>query len=594
MTIDHNAPRPTHIRRRACRSTQHTLAADTSPARYHYPVRAERAGSGERDWRIAIPGVAIAASLVVRTLFWFRRDYGHDDFYLAYLATIRSTGARAGIDFEVPNFTPVAELLAPLFRLFPESFLPLDIARGIILLNSFILLFLVYRLARALGAVPLWSAVAVVIVTWQPDFILRIEDVRADALSASFLCGSILLLVSGGGIRDSTAHRRDAFSGLLFGVSVALSYKYLIASPFFLIALIARSREGWWKRLIAFFASTALLPLLYFAWRIAADGHEVVGTVLRGILVGRNEWASPGLFYLRRTLSTSLVTILLIAAGFAAYAVAAALQRKLTKPVVYALLTLGFLVAYVALNPFLFPYNFILLLSLFAPLVSGLQFLFRDRLRSATIATLAITLLVVSAGAPALADTIVRTNRAQRDLVRWIWDATEPSDRLWDWQGMHFGRPGTTHWYFFGARHREYLRGDWYSLSAEWRNSGVVMLIENFRFRYMSPSDVDFMLRHYEKVAPCIWLAGTTIPADDLLGGTATVDLVASGDYRVIPSTGVIIDGREARAVEFLSSGTHTVSSVSGQSVSIIHATETDAGRAPPCPQDEPLLYGLD
>src|SRR5262249_29599685 len=153
----------------------------------------------ERDepqrWLVAIPLLTLAIRIALHLVTWFRRDYHHDDFYIAYVTWLRSVGAKPGVDFQVFLYNPLEEFLWPLFKLFPESFLPLEIAKGLILAAAACLLYTVYRLARRAGASPAWSLAAGSLVAWQKDFGLRVSDVRSDPFAILCVLWSLLFVL---------------------------------------------------------------------------------------------------------------------------------------------------------------------------------------------------------------------------------------------------------------------------------------------------------------------------------------------------------------------------------------------------------------
>ena len=118
-------------------------------------------------WASWFPVTAIGAWLILEGRTWFTRPYTHDDFYFAYLAWLRSVKARPGVDVDARLYTPFVEFFSPFFRLWPESFLPLDIGRGFMLAVGLALLATIYVLARRLGAETPWALSAVAFAAWQ-------------------------------------------------------------------------------------------------------------------------------------------------------------------------------------------------------------------------------------------------------------------------------------------------------------------------------------------------------------------------------------------------------------------------------------------
>lgn len=540
----------------------------------------------QSDRRLWLPWLAVVASLLVRVAFWFGRDFSHDDFFTAYIASMRALGAKPGRDFYLPSFLPAAELLAPLFRWFPESFLPLDIARALVLVLSLLLLSVCWRLTREIGGSPAAAVLAVLIVTWQSDFVARIADIRAEPVAALFLLVSCLAILQG----------RVSWSGVFFGLALAMAYKYVVAGPFLVMALFLRGG----RRLHSFFrfaAFSIIAPAAYFGWRLAADGREVFLSVVHETAASTRAVGSDKAFYLGRSFSSSWFSLILIAAGLTAAIWKYGRRREGAPVAAYAVLATTFSIVYVAINPFIFPYTAVLLVPILAPLVAGLSPVIEHiRHRNLQLSALAAaTLCIAFQGLPAVVTTSQRTNRHQRQVVRWIWRNTRPDDHVFDWQGMHFGRPGIFHWYQFGAIRGRYEQG-WYSLADEWRRYGIHLLIDNFRFRYMKPSDRDFLATHFVKIDQCLLAPGGIFNAPAVQKGVL-FDAVAGGSYQTRGGP-LFIDGRLTGEWTTLTAGPHTISRSGSPAAGPAGLVLTTPGakRDPmPCPPiGEPLLYGLD
>src|SRR5687768_2150371 len=102
----------------------------------------------------------LVLSLLIRLLVNWRRPYVQDDFFWAYTAWLRSGPGVPNRDYYLANFTPLAEIAAPLFRWFPESLIPMHIARGVFFVVGVALVYACYRLTRTLGASVGWALAA--------------------------------------------------------------------------------------------------------------------------------------------------------------------------------------------------------------------------------------------------------------------------------------------------------------------------------------------------------------------------------------------------------------------------------------------------
>src|ERR1043166_4435164 len=184
-------------------------------------------------WLEIVAFATLAISLIHRVITTWSREYISDDFYFAYAAWLRSGPGVPHRDYYMPNFTPLAELAAPLFRMYHDTFRPLEICRGVMLLIGFALVYATYRLALALGANRLWALIAVNLLTWQKHFSSRISDIRSDQIAALLLVmGAIVLLRHPGTM--STAIK----AGLLLGAAGAVTFKLGLVAPFFGIAIL--------------------------------------------------------------------------------------------------------------------------------------------------------------------------------------------------------------------------------------------------------------------------------------------------------------------------------------------------------------------
>jgi hypothetical protein len=523
-----------------------------------------------RDARLLKIAAAIVAgvSVAIRTAFWFRRGYNHDDFYFAFLSWLRSTPLVPGRDYYVPNFNVFTELWAPLFRWFPDSFAPLDAARALVLIVSFVLLALTYRLTRALTGSAAWALAAVAVVSWQGSFMLRIGDVRSDAIAAAFLMAAVLTVIES---------RRFFAAGLLAGCAMVFATKLIYAMPFIVAGALWKER-----RLRIFVATTlgcAIPPVAYLFWRIAADGERVVLLTAHDIIFATRSQGQTHENSIEALRSAPLLWLLLAAGACVLIA------RRRGAISAYALLATAFVIVFLWRNPFLYPYNFVILLPVAVPLLAGLD-VPHDKARTVVIA--AILAFAVIGGIRPTRRMLGQTNVEQRRFVRWMWAATPPGEAVFDWQGVVFGRRSVNHWYLYGAIAAPYSDGRWFSLADEWRRARVTWMIPNYRFEWINPRDREFLLTHYIPAAPCLLAPGRVFAA----GAVGELDAVVGGDYAILPiGSEVVVDGmNRTNRVELLA-GPHSIRAKAP--VTIVYESPRRAAAGKPLCPGSPLVYGF-
>lgn len=525
--------------------------------------------------RFATAGAAALAvgSLVFRAMSTFVRAYGNDDFFWAYTAWLRSTSLVPRRDYYVANFTPLSELAAPLFRAFPQSFAPFFIARIVMLLAGVALLALVYLLTRRLGGSPLWALVAVNVVTWQPQFVAHIVDIRADQIGAAFLLGAIVMILE----------RRPLVAGLLYGLAVATTYKLAVAAPFVLFGLLLATRR--WRALLAFAGAAAIAPLAYFASRVAIDGWAVVraiaGEIAGAVGSGVSDRASA---FVTAARSAPIVVLLL------GIALLLAVRRK-GELRVYMALTASFFATYIWLNPFIFPYNFVILVPLVAPVVVGLDG--PNVGRHAVACALVIAAIV--GGLPMALVSVNVTKEPQEAVIRWMWATTTPSTAAFDWQGAHVGRPGVVHWWMYTGLLPKYRNG-WFSVAEELDRAQVRLVLLNYRIDWLSPRDAQFLHEHFLAVDRCLLAPGWKVPADALRRGVTIDAFLRDGSYAMWPFVpGILLDGQPMTPRQTISRGRHVVSIVPGTPTPPVVAwtalTPQQLQAPPPCRSDTLLEW---
>jgi hypothetical protein len=313
---------------------------------------------------------------------------------------------------------------------------------------------------------------------------------------------------------------------------------------------------------------TAIAPLLYATWRIAADGWPAFAAVFRQMSLEVSV-AQRGAGNSIEALRSAPLFWTLVVAGLACV-----LYRRERPLFWYSILAALFLVAFFLRNPFVYPYNFVLLVPVAAPMFLGFR---------GNIVAVALCVYAVVAGAAGAQRILQERNGEQVRFVKWLWRGTDASEGVFDWQGMHFGRRGVKHWFIYGANADLYRHG-WYSIADELQRANVTMILPNYRFDWLTPADRAFIDSHYLYTARCVMSPGVA------LRGSGSVDVVFAGVYAVQPAKAVI-DGVTVDDRVRLARGMHRVET--SHPLALLYTTKRreDAGPAP-CPAG-PLIYNF-
>lgn len=523
----------------------------------------------------AVSLVLLLSSVVLRIASTFQRAYAQDDFFFAYAAWLRSTSLRPNVDYYLPNFTPLSETFAPLFRLWPESFAPLYIARALMLVVGIALVAVTWRLARLLGASVLWALIAANLLSWQFYFLKRIGDIRSDQV------GALALMLAAMALLEPRLKARAVFSGILCGLAVAITYKLAIAAPFLCLgAMLAATRRV--RAAIVFSAAAAVPTLSYFGARIAIDGWPVVSSTWREILGAVGSGASQRLPVFVTALFNGPLTCVFVIAGAVGFAVAGGRGRA------YVLLASGFLATYLCLNPFIFPYNFVILMPLWAVMVAGTPQLVRNQ-RVLSVLAYVLPAAAVIGGSFGVAQVFSQTNDDQERIVKWVWATTSPRDAVFDWQGFVFGRPSTYHWWTYLGLVPKYQNG-WYSVQSEIERAQVRLVLPNYRLTALRQDDRLFLHTHFVEVDSCILAPGWTFQGADLRKGATFTAYLRDADYVVQPAgtRGILLDGRPLlQPRQRIAPGAHVISlGPDGEApdhIALWHLNARQLGSAPPC-----------
>jgi hypothetical protein len=553
-------------------------------------------------WLLSIPALALGARVAIHLATWFSRDFNRDDFYLAYVTWLRAIGARPGVDFYVFNYNPLEEFFWPLFRAYPQSLVPLEVGKAIVLVVAALLLYTAFRLTRVVGASAVWGLAAINLIAWQKDFGLRISDIRSDTFGMVFVLLSLLVLL-----------RRDEppwfLAGVLFAIGVWFNIKLGLAAPAMAIAIVAISLSRAWRGLLLFAGGGVCGYAAFQALRAVTDGWAVIVLGLRSLLTGGAIGSAPvEEHFFVRAIGGSPGTSALVIAGALAFLMVplatwrrgASLEGVQKRGMILVAWSVVFVAVFLKLYPFVFSYNLVILMCILGPLAAGISLLVPPRLatRSQAALLLLVSLIPVAEGFRTAESTFGQTSENQRRVVQWIWNATEPTEHVFDWQGMHWGRPGIFHWWNMSGSLASYQAMKEYDLADELRAAPVTLIINNYRLRWFHARDREFFATHYVRLDHCLFAPGRNFTAEEMRTG-AVLDAFVAGTYKVDPpdmTPGVRVDGQPVKGLIHLDLGLHNVTlgpGVSPRPTRLIFTTPLREKSVLPCPAPINLVSGF-
>ena len=210
------------------------------------------------------------------------------------------------------------------------------------------------------------------------------------------------------------------------------------------------------------------------------------------------------------------------------------------------LLLLG--IAFLAVNPTPFPYNYLYIALLASPAAFHLMARALEHPRSA-VSILALGVIAAQGviWATQTSRHLSYRNDGQNKIVEFLNDYTDQKDCVFDGVGLAIYRRGPERvWYLHSLSQPRYLAGDIPSVRDVLTSSVCPVLIESYKWQYMLPEDLAFIRSRYISHGRFIWILGGKVHAGS--PGSYAFDIHKDGFYLVslqpgAPSSAPTIDG---------------------------------------------------
>lgn len=367
---------------------------------------------------------------------------------------------------------------------------------------------------------PAAGVMAAGLLLFETTFVERGIEVRPDNLVALTVAGALALQVSS--IRES---RRFCLQGLLLGVgflatskaavvTVAFGVLWVVSAvrrrkPFLLVGPVA----SWMVPVLAAAAFLAGLGLLddWSRWNVKPYFLHVSRSLLPDLSFSPRRFllADAGrnvFFYASSLLALAYVTVLTGRRRPEA--------RPLWFPAGLALTCLAFL----WLNPFPFPYNFVTVLPTHAVLggtICGLAVSwFSARTKSGSAATSIVVLFLALAALPTASRRFSKSlegNAHQFATLRAIQRVTAPDDRVYDAAGMYFRPDAYPVYAMTGVGISKYRLGLFPPIIPALLENEVTAYIYNYRIRLLPDAEKRFLGEHFVRYDGAVMVLGTVV-----------------------------------------------------------------------------------
>ncbi|MBK7950853.1 MAG: hypothetical protein IPK00_19360 [Deltaproteobacteria bacterium] len=564
--------------------------AEAAPAEASSPRRAA-------DRLVALAaGLALLAALGLAFSLAWHRAYQVDEVESVHAAYAIATGKLIYRDFWQGHHPLLYGLLAPILPV-DEPVAAFRIARVV----GFALLLATVALSgwltRRLGGCA-WLAMMLLLL--QSTFVERGMEVRPDTLMTPLL----LLALVVGTFEDTPRLRRNALQGLLLGLAFLATQKAAIAAFAFGCVWLGQAISARSPRLVLVPSLVWLMPFAGMLGVLAAlGGLEAFleynlfhpGESLRGQGAAASaRFSALGPLVVEGSRNLAFVLAAVTSLVLLGIRFLRGEHRRVWPTAWLAVVWLAGLFV----MPFPYPYSQVgglppLAVAIAVALPIGIErFAARPRRLSAIRAVaLLLVVLATATALPRLLRELGRTNTPQHHLLERVHALTDESDRVLDLAGLYFRADAYPIYVMTGAHFARYQRGDYPALAPWLREHGLDLFVVNYRMKWLTGADREFLQTNFVRVEPNVFLSGRDL--DGLaIGETRQLEVTRAGLYRFDGEGVLLVDG-EPFVEGSLPRGLHALTSPTAIARGRLVSSRAPAYDAAPM-TDVPVFYGFD
>lgn len=398
---------------------------------------------------------------------------------------------------------------------------------------------------------PAAAVIAGSLLLFETTFAERGIEVRPDNILALAVAGALALQVSS--IRESS---RFCIQGLLLGIGfLATSKAAVMTVAFGILWSVIAVRRRRPMLLLGPVASWAI-PVAVAAACLAGLGllddwarsnvYPYFLHVSRSLLP--SSAFSPGRFLLADAGRNVFFYVSSLAAA-ACITVLTVLRRPEARPLWFPAGLAFTGLAFLWLNPFPFPYNFVAVLPSHAVLAGVVWGLAAKGLSLRTRFEPAVPLIVGLCLAHAAFPTASRRfgkslegNAHQLATLRTVQRLTAPDDRVYDVAGLHFRPDPYPIYAMTGVGIQKYRLGIFPPIVPALRQNEVVACIENYRMRALPDEERQFIRDHFVRYDKWVMVQGTVV-RDLRPGRTLSYEVLKEKPFRYFGHGQLLVDG---------------------------------------------------
>ena len=444
-----------------------------------------------------------------------------------------------------------------------------------------------------------WLTAALLVL--ETTFVERGLEVRPDSLMTLF----VVLALWVGTLRDRGALLRSCLQGALLGLAFVTTQKAAIASlAFGCVWLATAFGRRDWKRVVLpclvwalpFAIMLAVLGALdaldsYVLYNLSHPGESIRGQA--GASAAR--FSALGPLIVEGSRNIAFVVAAIGSLGTALWLVLRRERPELAT--VTALATIW--IAGLFVMPFPYPYSQAGGLPALAIAIGVIVPAWVDRApldeatRPRVLAGLACLLVIMQmvSSLPRLLREPSRSNDYQLHLLERVAELTDEGDRVFDLAGLYFRDDAYPVYLMTGAHYVRYEQGDYPPIAPWLREHGLSLFLVNYRTRWLSGQDREFLQTHFVRVEPNLFMSGSAL--DAMAPGAAKgFEVTRTDRYRFDGEGELLVDGRRF-SEGVLERGLHELSTSTG----VAHGRIV-LSKAPPYDgspgRDRPIFYAFD
>lgn len=396
-----------------------------------------------------------------------------------------------------------------------------------------------------------WLTAALLLM--QTTFVERCLEVRPDSLMTLLVVAALWV----GSLRDRSALFRSCVQGALLGLAFVATQKAAIASlAFGCVWLVSAFRQRDWRQVVLpclvwalpFLSMLAVLESqdaleAYILYNLSHPGESIRGNA--GASAARFSALGPLVVEGSRNLA-----FLGAAVGSVGTAFWLVLRRERSELAPVAVLAVIW-IAGLFVMPFPYPYSQVGGLPALAIAIGvavpswidrpALDEAIRPRVLACVVALLVIAQMASSL--PRLLREPGRSNDYQLHLLERVTALTDEGDRVFDLAGLYFREDAYPVYLMTGAHYVRYGQGDYPAIAPWLSEHGLSLFLVNYRTRWLSGEDRNFLQSHFVRVEPNIFMSGSAL--DGLAPGAIKIFEVTRDDrYRFDGEGELFVNGR--------------------------------------------------